>query len=832
MKRDLKPRLSLTAVGSLLLSACVVYEPTMPPSPMDAGVDGGLSSTPDAAHDAGEPGRDAGSPNADAGAPIPDAGEPLAAPWSRNEDWTWHMDVAAVTTAGRNDMDGVSVDPFGFVVTGGPFTAGPDASGECGVSFDGIPRCSGVGSDIYVARLRPDGTEAMFVVIDSGQGDDFMFDLTTDANGDIYLSGQYSGQLTSANGNSVEAARDGSAYVAKLARDTGDIVWIEAFGGTEAAGGFGAGANEIAIDSLGDVIATITTDNRPASYRVGEWTIDNPDFDAPTNPLRTPGKDSFIVKLNPTDGRPLWYFATENNGEPGEHRVRAIGVNGQNQIAFGYQVRGTIRLGDTTYTPDGRGRSSYGAAGLLSPTGQLLWSLDVAAAATPDAEETNVRGAGGSIDGDIYLTGRLGEGDPNQATVRVRGSNHGTDAQFVLQTFAKGTTYLLKLSAQGTVQWIRLLGNNDTDAGGELTVSDREDIYITGRNRGPAYAAYRYDLSTEQRSLLTPEVHGAPSTNTRATVTRFDSAGNVTGAYAPSTVGFSAGGVLEAEPGSACLAMQFGFQGEVTLNNPLLTPLSSTAAADEALTRVCFAPVERRIDLPASATSDGNLVIDGVNYGPTYYYLGGERGTVVCLHGAGGSAASWATPSGTRQDFLRDLADAGYSFVCPSSRDRGGPVRPAQWSADNTALNPDVVQVDQLLSALGRAPAVGETGRLFVVGHSNGGGFGSRWAALSMYSTSVRAIQYSSAAGVTAIVTNPGYRTPSLYTYSRLDSIGRPDRIETHLANLAERDVDHVAVDVTPYHQWQNEDPTPTDYHAFWNSAAVTVRFFGQYARP
>ena len=810
---------SILAVGAVVWGAIACSE-----SPSaHAGPDAGAPLDDASARDRSGP--DAAA--TDSGDTDADAGATNAGAWRISEDWVWHMDaVSAADDTGRNDLDGVSVDPFGFIVAGGPFYAPRAPSGACtaGVSFGGIARCSGVGSDVFVARLRPDGTEAWFVVLDSGQDDDFMFDLTTDSNGDIYVSGQYGGRLATVSGDAVEAERQGSAFVAKLDRDTGEVLWIEAFGGTEAAGGFGAGANEIAVDGLGFVIATITTDNRPESYRIGPWTIDNPDFDAAANPLRAPGKDSFIVKLDPDDGRPRWFFATANDGEPGEHRIRAIGVNGLNQIAFGYQVRGTIRLGDTVYGP--QDRASYGAAGVLDPTGQLLWSLDVAATGDPP-DETNVRGAGGSISGDIYFTGRLAEAGSGRATVRVRMPNAANEERYTLQTFAGGTAYLLKLSSQGSVQWIRLLGNDDHDAGGELAISDREAIFVTGRNRGPAYAAYAHSLATGQRRLLTPNVHGAPSDNSRATVTRFSSAGDVTGAYAPSTVGFSAGGVLETSPDSSCLALQFGFQGEVTMNNPSLDVLTSTSDADEALTRVCFAPVARSVDLAQHATFSERFMVDGVDFGPTYVYAGGERGTLLCFHGTGGSARSWAVPGSARDRYLRDMADAGYSFVCPSSRDRGAAGRPAQWSAVNTTENPDVVLVDQLLARLALPPPA--AGRLFAVGHSNGGGFVSRWAALSSFAASIQAVQYSSAAGIAAIVTASDYRIPSLYTYSRLDTVVQPSRIEANVASLAERDVDHLAVDSTPYHQWRDRDATAPDYHVFWNGAAIALKFFAQY---
>lgn len=205
------------------------------------------------------------------------------------------------------------------------------------------------------------------------------------------------------------------------------------------------------------------------------------------------------------------------------------------------------------------------------------------------------------------------------------------------------------------------------------------------------------------------------------------------------------------------------------------------------------------------------------SHGEVYRDLGGTKGVVLCFHGAGGSAEGW-----TKNDkllLLEHLRSEGYSFVCPTSVDRAS----KQWDATNAASNPDVENVDALLDELG----VAEGTKLFLVGHSNGGGFTSRYSLLSSRRPSVAAIQLSNAAGLQAALSHAAYVFPTLFNYADCDPV--VDAAEVR----ANQDV--LAAKSPPVPVGDNDlDPVYeaggySDCHEFVSTPATTTSFFDAY---
>lgn len=143
-------------------------------------------------------------------------------------------------------------------------------------------------------------------------------------------------------------------------------------------------------------------------------------------------------------------------------------------------------------------------------------------------------------------------------------------------------------------------------------------------------------------------------------------------------------------------------------------------------------------------------------YGQVYYSLSGTKGVVVCFHGAGGSATGWTREE--KFDFLEDLRKQNYSFVCPTSLDRQN----GQWSNTNDATNLDVINVDALLSHL----QISNLQPLFITGHSNGGGFTSRFAIYSARKPQIKAVSLSNASGLNPVIASTQYNFPTIFNFS------------------------------------------------------------------
>ncbi len=206
-----------------------------------------------------------------------------------------------------------------------------------------------------------------------------------------------------------------------------------------------------------------------------------------------------------------------------------------------------------------------------------------------------------------------------------------------------------------------------------------------------------------------------------------------------------------------------------------------------------------------------------IPYGLTYYSFKNTKGIVLCLHGTGGSAQGWT--SGDKVAFLNNLSNQGYGFVCPTSVDR----TTKQWSATNTSSNADVQNIDTLLFHLGFPSNI----KLFPVGHSNGGGFVSRYSVFSLRSSAIAAVQYSNSSGINAILTDPAYTYPSLFSYADCDPLVNATDVRNNQMALTSKAppvtvLDH---DIDAVYSAGNY----SDCHEFANTGTVTGTFFDSY---
>jgi hypothetical protein len=433
------------------------------------------------------------------------------------ETWTYGMQSGL---GGKDEMDGVAVDGTGNTFIGGPF--------EFTVDFNGTKRTAKAGTDIYVSKLDSSGKELWFISLDSG-GNDFLWDLEADQNGDVFFSGGYGGSLT-VNGKTYEAYRDGSALYAKLDGKTGKVLWIQTAGVKGGTPGLvnsprTAGGNEIKVDSKGNAVAILSAAGD--EYQIGGRTY-----------KRAGVMDSFIVKISP-DGKFVWTYQFLGTGRK---QARAIAVTGNDDVIFGHQLTGPIDTKEGPGFGDTKDRMEMGTIGLISSSGVLEWMLPV-----DSTGFTNVRGAAGDAEGNVYFTGVIG-GDATIGKTKI--VNPFASAMFVA-----------KYSNEGTAEWIRVMGNDEPNEGGEM-IAFEDKIAVSGRNEGLDYNVY-----DEEGTLLTEDIHTVDGARgSRATLTIFSSTGDVVATYEPVATDVSNGGVLEYD-GNGCIAFQQAFYGTIAYAN-------------------------------------------------------------------------------------------------------------------------------------------------------------------------------------------------------------------------------------------------------------------------
>lgn len=197
-----------------------------------------------------------------------------------------------------------------------------------------------------------------------------------------------------------------------------------------------------------------------------------------------------------------------------------------------------------------------------------------------------------------------------------------------------------------------------------------------------------------------------------------------------------------------------------------------------------------------------------------YCNLAGEAGTVLCFHGAGGSARGWMNEGTEKNSFVVGLASQGFSIICPTARARNG-----KWSTVESEKNKDVAQVNDLIRSLvARGP-------FFCVGHSNGGGFASRFAVYGC--REIAAVQYSNASGILKILQSPQYFAATIFAYSEADPVVDYDKIVETVAALELRAVPVEEMNLTE--DYAAEDARFAHDHEFYDTSTETAAFFNIY---
>jgi dienelactone hydrolase len=207
----------------------------------------------------------------------------------------------------------------------------------------------------------------------------------------------------------------------------------------------------------------------------------------------------------------------------------------------------------------------------------------------------------------------------------------------------------------------------------------------------------------------------------------------------------------------------------------------------------------------------GVLTARGQILGDVYSDMSGPRGTVVCLHGSGGSGLYWRDKP-ENSDFTRDLLAAGFSFVCPSSSQ-------SSWSEVDGPNNPDIANVTMILRTLSARPP------FFFIGHSKGGRFASLLAAYIEDRFKPNAVEFSHSAGINRTLRGPLYDYPSLFSYSANDPAAPYSNIANAMKALRIKGVLVLENDQTALY------PSGANNHAFINTSRVSIAFYNSQIR-
>jgi uncharacterized repeat protein (TIGR01451 family) len=308
-------------------------------------------------------------------------------------------------------------------------------------------------ADIFIQKTDDNGNLIWAKNI-GGADYDIGYDITTDNNGYLYITGNYGQTVDFDPGPGIAYLTSGGSFDAfTLKLDTaGNFIWANKIGDPSTDEG-----NAIVIDNDGNLI-TVGTFGGNSDFDPGPGTYY---LDASS------GSDVYIRKLDPL-GNFIWAANVGGSYAAWGHDVS---TDQNNNI---YTV-GTFQ-GTTNDFDPGAGTFNLVSTGLedmfilkLNSTGNFVWAKKTGSTAADD-----VRSIINDLQGNIYTTGYFGgatDFDPNAGTS-------------ILSLSGYEDIFIQKLDSNGNFIWAKKLGGTLSEIANGLATDTAENIYITGYFEG------------------------------------------------------------------------------------------------------------------------------------------------------------------------------------------------------------------------------------------------------------------------------------------------------------------------------------------------------------
>ena len=356
--------------------------------------------------------------------------------------------------AASEDLPRLALGPDGSVYLVGT-TASRDLPAAVSAA-GGRPAASGPGgdTDVFVAKLDPEGAQLDFVTYVGGSAMDRAGGIALAADGSVWLSGQ----TASPDFPAVRGALSGpaDAFVAHLSADGAAVTTALLLGGSGIDSGTG-----IALGPDGAVYLTGNTAS--------------PDFPTASPAQAELGGDSdaFVLRLEIEGGAGAPAWATFLGGAGGNDAGFALALDGAGNV---YVVGSTEAPDFPVKTPV---QPVFGGAGdaflaKFTPGGAIEWATTWGGAAADAGLAIAVDAAGAP-----YVTGQTASAD------------FPTRNPFQQLAGGAADAFVTKIAADGrAVAYSTFLGGSGVDVGGAIAVDGAGNAHVTGMTASPNFPTH------------------------------------------------------------------------------------------------------------------------------------------------------------------------------------------------------------------------------------------------------------------------------------------------------------------------------------------------------
>jgi hypothetical protein len=298
--------------------------------------------------------------------------------------------------------------------------------------------------------------------IDGTSGDEGR-SIATDATGNVYVTGHYTGTVTIFNAGGTTfgtLANSGSAaaFVVKY-NTSGTAQWATRIDGTGNDQG-----RSIATDATGNVYVT-------GFYASSPVTIFNAGGTSFGTLANSGSNAAFVVKYN-TSGTAQWATRIDGTGNDGGQGI-ATDADG-NVYVTGFYT-GTVTILNADETSFGTLDNSGSLAAFVvkyNTSGAAQWATRIDGTSADEGY-----GIATDATGNVYVSGRY---DSIPVTVfNANGTTFGT-----LANSGSGAAFVVKYNTSGTAQWATRIDGTGNDQGWGIATDATGNVYVTGYYTG------------------------------------------------------------------------------------------------------------------------------------------------------------------------------------------------------------------------------------------------------------------------------------------------------------------------------------------------------------
>jgi hypothetical protein len=347
-------------------------------------------------------------------------------------EWIWAVQGGGVNYNSGREI--VTDEQGNIYVTG--FYQGTGTFGDQSVTSAGS-------FDAFVVKYDHAGNALWARSLGSENGD-YGIGLAIDAGGNIYVTGYFSGTMTTSVGTFTSLGlRD--IYLAKFSND-GDLLWVRHAGSP----GMNEG-NGVAVDNINQQV-----------YVTGKFEGTLIFVDTPET-LVSAGASDIMVAAYSFDGALIW--AKRAGGTENEISF-ALGTDGAGNVYGTANMNGTATFGDFTLTSFGLGDI---VVFKLDPDGGWLWAKNYGAAGEETGWDIAV-----DDDGNNWVTGVF-------SSPSIAFGDH-----IITNTNIMQDMFVFKQNADGDVLWANSGGGASNDYGRGIAIDEQGACFVTGDYQGTA----------------------------------------------------------------------------------------------------------------------------------------------------------------------------------------------------------------------------------------------------------------------------------------------------------------------------------------------------------